>query len=133
MYEDILSILKDNKSVLYVNFNKFNYASHIVRLLLSRYTFSDIAIIDHISQINFIHRNLKFSQSVSLYPFKDVAEGLEILQECRTYTSQQLFVCQYPIDSVLLEKLPRYFDFTVNVFNKDEYEIIDNLKVKIKA
>lgn len=133
MYEDILSKIKEGKSILFLNKNKINYSSHIVHLLLSGYSpYNKVTIVDHEEEINFINLNFKTSQMVNLYEYQDISDSLDVFMKAKNETNQQIFICN-PINCKIIKSLRSHFDYLINIYNKEDYKIINNKFQRLKA
>lgn len=125
MYEDIHLLIKNGSNILFKNFNKRNYSSHIVHLILSRYEFTDsLAIIDHQKEIDFIQRTIKLKPLIKLYGYKNDREVLDALKEAHNDTNQQILICP-PSKTDYSIPLEETFTNVINVFNKEDYELIN--------
>lgn len=122
MYDDILKLILNKKSIYFVDYNKMNNSSHILQILLSGNSLSELSIIDSYHAVNFVKRNFKLDPTVELFPYRDISEMRQAVK--RNSMKQSILVSPYSNDK-RVEWINMQYDCYVWVFNKSEYKIIN--------
>lgn len=122
MYDDIFKVIKSQKNILFIDYNKKNMSSHILQILLSSYDLKEMTIIDKYEEKKFIERNFKINDSIEVYGYNDYIGFISAINAIEKTAKQSLLVCHYSKINGATNLIKSKFNVIISVFDK-KYEI----------